>query len=130
MGMHLKIFELLPKTDCQKCGHDTCPVFAAELAQKQTCIEACPNISDDAERVLRKSISAERTSDGDIALGHDFRHKEKRCKKCLALDHQHYKIQKEIRCSYLLFTLFRSPRMVYGIWNETTLLAYVALMNN
>ncbi len=60
MGMHLKIFELLPKTDCQKCGRDTCLVFAAELAERQTCLEACPDITDEAASVLRRIMAVER----------------------------------------------------------------------
>ncbi len=59
MGMYLKIFDHLPKTDCQKCGRSTCLVFATEVAQRQTCIEACPDITDEAERALRSIIAAE-----------------------------------------------------------------------
>jgi Na+-translocating ferredoxin:NAD+ oxidoreductase RNF subunit RnfB len=59
MGMHLKIFDHLPQTDCQKCGRNTCLVFATEVAQRQTCVEACPDITDEAERALRSIIAAE-----------------------------------------------------------------------
>ncbi len=59
MSMHLKIFDLLPQTNCQKCGRNTCMVFASEVAQRQTCIEACPDISDESERALRSIIAAE-----------------------------------------------------------------------
>ncbi len=59
MGIHLKIFDLLPQTDCRKCGRNTCLVFATEVAQRQTCVEACPEMSDEAERALRKIIEAE-----------------------------------------------------------------------
>lgn len=59
MTMHIKIFDLLPQTDCQKCGRDTCLVFASEVAQRQSCVEACPDISDESERALRKIIAAE-----------------------------------------------------------------------
>ncbi len=59
MAMHLKIFDLLPQTDCQKCGRSTCLVFATEVAQRQTCVESCPDISDEAERALRKIVAAE-----------------------------------------------------------------------
>ncbi len=59
MAMHLKIFDLLPQTDCRKCGRSTCLVFAADVAQRQTCVEACPDISDEAERALRKIVAAE-----------------------------------------------------------------------
>jgi CO dehydrogenase/acetyl-CoA synthase gamma subunit (corrinoid Fe-S protein) len=59
MAMHLKIFDLLPQTDCRKCGRNTCLVFATEVAQRQTCVEACPDISDEAERALRRIVAAE-----------------------------------------------------------------------
>ena len=59
MSMNMKIFELLPRTDCQRCGHNSCLMFASEIAQKQCCIEACPDISDDAEAAFRRIIAAE-----------------------------------------------------------------------
>jgi len=59
MTMHLKIFDLLPQTDCQKCGRNTCRVFATEVAQRHACVDACPDISDDAERALRRIVAAE-----------------------------------------------------------------------
>lgn len=58
MIMQTRIFDLLPKTDCRKCGR-TCLAFASEVAQRQTCVEACPDISDEAEKVLRGMIAAE-----------------------------------------------------------------------
>ncbi len=57
--MRTKIFELLPRTDCQKCGRNTCLVFATEVARGQTCVEACPDITDEAERALRRMVAAE-----------------------------------------------------------------------
>ena len=59
MSMNMKIFELLPRTDCQRCGQSSCLVFAAEIAQKQCCIEACPDISDEAEAAFRRIVAAE-----------------------------------------------------------------------
>ncbi len=59
MRMDHRVFELLPQTDCQKCGRNTCLVFAAEVARRQTCVEACPDITDEAERALSKIIAAE-----------------------------------------------------------------------
>ena len=59
MRMNMKIFELLPRTDCQRCGHNSCLVFAAEVTQRQCCIEACPDISDEAEEAFRRIIAAE-----------------------------------------------------------------------
>jgi Na+-translocating ferredoxin:NAD+ oxidoreductase RNF subunit RnfB len=59
MGMHMRVLELLPRTDCQKCGHNSCLVFAAEITQRQCCIEACPDVSDEAEKAFRRIIAAE-----------------------------------------------------------------------
>lgn len=59
MEMQNLVFNLLPQTDCQKCGRNTCQVFAIEVAHRQTCVEACPDITDEAERVLRNIIAAE-----------------------------------------------------------------------
>ena len=38
----IEILQLLPRTNCRKCGHQTCLVFAAELRSGKECIEHCP----------------------------------------------------------------------------------------
>ena len=48
----VEIFKLLPKTNCKKCGHPTCLAFAMKLAQRQASLDACPDVSEDAKRVL------------------------------------------------------------------------------
>ncbi|NTU43078.1 MAG: acetyl-CoA decarbonylase/synthase complex subunit gamma, partial [Nitrospirales bacterium] len=48
----VEIFKLLPKTNCKKCGHPTCLAFAMKLAQRQASLDACPDISEEAKRVL------------------------------------------------------------------------------
>lgn len=55
----LDVFQHLPKTDCQKCGQSTCLAFASELAQRQADMEACPDISTDARRLLARLMEAE-----------------------------------------------------------------------
>jgi len=57
--MRDKIMELLPKTDCRKCGHDTCLVFATELAQRQASVEACPDITSEVRIMLAEITAAE-----------------------------------------------------------------------
>ncbi len=42
----LDIFKLLPKTNCKKCGCPTCLAFAMKLAQKQTSLDQCPDVSE------------------------------------------------------------------------------------
>ena len=54
-----KVFELLPHTDCQRCGRNSCLMFASEIADKQCCIEACPDVSAEAEKAFRRMIAAE-----------------------------------------------------------------------
>lgn len=48
----VEIFKLLPKTNCKKCGHPTCLAFAMKLAQRQASLDACPDVSEEAKRVL------------------------------------------------------------------------------
>ncbi len=48
----LDIFKQLPKTNCGKCGVPTCLAFAMKLAQKQTSLDQCPSVSDEAKAVL------------------------------------------------------------------------------
>ncbi len=48
----VEIFKLLPKTNCKKCGHPTCLAFAMKLAQRQASLDSCPDVSEDARRIL------------------------------------------------------------------------------
>lgn len=48
----VEIFKLLPKTNCKKCGHPTCLAFAMKLAQRQASLDACPDVSEEAKRIL------------------------------------------------------------------------------
>lgn len=48
----VEIFKLLPKTNCKKCGHPTCLAFAMKLAQRQASLDACPDVSEEAKKVL------------------------------------------------------------------------------
>lgn len=53
MGLSgVEIFKLLPKTNCKKCGFPTCLAFAMKLAQRQARLEACPDVSEEAKKVL------------------------------------------------------------------------------
>jgi len=46
------IFKLLPKTNCKKCGFPTCLAFAMKLAQRQTSLDLCPDVSEEAKQKL------------------------------------------------------------------------------
>ncbi|MBL7077415.1 MAG: acetyl-CoA decarbonylase/synthase complex subunit gamma [Kiritimatiellae bacterium] len=48
----LDIFKLLPKTNCKDCGCPTCLAFAMKLAQKQTTLDQCPHVTDEAKAAL------------------------------------------------------------------------------
>lgn len=48
----VEIFKLLPKTNCKKCGHPTCLAFAMKLAQRQASLDSCPDVSEEAKKVL------------------------------------------------------------------------------
>lgn len=48
----VQIFKLLPKTNCKKCGFPTCLAFAMKLAQRQATLESCPDVSEEAQKVL------------------------------------------------------------------------------
>lgn len=53
----VEIFKMLPKTNCKKCGHPTCLAFAMKLAQRQISIDACPDVSEDAKKVLGEAAA-------------------------------------------------------------------------
>jgi len=46
------IFKHLPKTNCRDCGVPTCLAFAMKVAQKQTSLDQCPHVTDDAKAAL------------------------------------------------------------------------------
>ena len=48
----LQIYKLLPKTNCKDCGFPTCLAFAMKLAAKQTKLDACPHVSEEAKAAL------------------------------------------------------------------------------
>lgn len=48
----VQIFKYLPKTNCKKCGFPTCLAFAMALAQNKVDLSKCPDVSDEAKKVL------------------------------------------------------------------------------
>ena len=48
----LDIYKLLPKTNCGECGVPTCLAFAMKLAQKQTSLDQCPHVTEQAKEAL------------------------------------------------------------------------------
>ena len=82
----LDIFKLLPKTNCKKCGMPTCLAFAMALAQKRAKLEACPDVSEEAKKLLAEAAAPPMrlvkfgAGDGEVQVGQEtvlFRHDEK-----------------------------------------------------
>lgn len=83
----LDIYKLLPKTNCKKCGRPTCLAFAMQLAQKKANLSDCPDVSEDAKRVLGaasappiKLVTIGGTGAKKVEIGEEnvlFRHEEK-----------------------------------------------------
>lgn len=87
----VEIFKLLPKTNCKKCGFPTCLAFAMKLAQRQATIDACPDVSEEAKRILGEAsappIRSITVGVGDKAfkMGEEnvlFRHEKKFVNPC------------------------------------------------
>ena len=47
----VEIFKLLPKTNCKNAGIP-CLAFAMKLAQRQATLDLCPDVSEDAKKIL------------------------------------------------------------------------------
>ncbi|HEX8948971.1 MAG TPA: acetyl-CoA decarbonylase/synthase complex subunit gamma [Dissulfurispiraceae bacterium] len=87
----VEIFKLLPKTNCKKCGHPTCLAFAMKLAQRQASLDACPDVSEEAKKVLGEASAPPiRTitlgaGDKAVKMGEEnvlFRHEKKFVNPC------------------------------------------------
>jgi len=87
----VEIFKLLPKTNCKKCGHPTCLAFAMKLAQRQASLDACPDVSEEAKRVLGEASAPPvrpitlGVGDKAVKMGEEtvlFRHEKKFVNPC------------------------------------------------
>ena len=82
----LDIYKLLPKTNCKKCGRPTCLAFAMQLAQKKANLSDCPDVSEEAKKVLGAAAAPPiklvtiGTGARQVQIGEEnvlFRHEEK-----------------------------------------------------
>lgn len=82
----LDIYKLLPRTNCKKCGFQTCLAFAMQLAKKAVSLDKCPFVTPEVRAVLEEASQPSirlveiGTSDAKVAVGHEtvlFRHEEK-----------------------------------------------------
>jgi acetyl-CoA decarbonylase/synthase complex subunit gamma len=87
----VEIFKLLPKTNCKKCGHPTCLAFAMKLAQRQASLDACPDVSEEAKKVLGEASAPPvrpitlGVGDKAVKMGEEtvlFRHEKKFVNAC------------------------------------------------
>lgn len=51
----LEIYKLLAKTNCKKCGFQTCLAFAMQLAKKAEALDKCPYVTPEARRILEEA---------------------------------------------------------------------------
>src|SRR5512143_4280853 len=87
----VEIFKLLPKTNCKKCGHPTCLAFAMKLAQRQATLDSCPDVSEEAKKVLGEASAPPvrpmtfGAGDKAVKMGEEtvlFRHDKKLVNPC------------------------------------------------
>lgn len=87
----VEIFKLLPKTNCKKCGFPTCLAFAMKLAQRQISLDACPDVSEEAKRILGEAAAPPMravvigTGDRAVKVGEEtvlFRHEKRFVNPC------------------------------------------------
>jgi len=87
----VEIFKLLPKTNCKKCGSPTCLAFAMKLAQRQASIDSCPDVSEEAKKILGEASAPPIRSitfgagDKAVKMGEEtvlFRHDKKFVNPC------------------------------------------------
>jgi len=87
----VEIFKLLPKTNCKKCGYPTCLAFAMKLAQRQASLDQCPDVSEEAKKILGEAsappIRSITFGSGDkaVKIGEEtvlFRHDKKFVNPC------------------------------------------------
>ncbi|MFZ2199097.1 MAG: acetyl-CoA decarbonylase/synthase complex subunit gamma [Thermodesulfovibrionales bacterium] len=87
----VEIFKLLPKTNCKKCGHPTCLAFAMKLAQRQASLESCPDVSEEAKKILGEASAPPvrpitfGSGDKAVKMGEEtvlFRHDKKFVNPC------------------------------------------------
>jgi len=53
----IKIYKLLPQTNCKECGFPTCLAFAMKLAAKQVDLGLCPYVSEESREQLAESAA-------------------------------------------------------------------------
>lgn len=82
----LDIYKHLPKTNCRQCGFPTCLAFAMGLAKRQTTLDKCPYVTDEARGILDSTsqppirLVGVGAGEDKLEIGNEtvlFRHEEK-----------------------------------------------------
>jgi ArsR family metal-binding transcriptional regulator len=55
----LELYHLLPRTNCKRCGEETCFAFALKLAAAQAQLVDCPLLYEDPERAEQRTALEE-----------------------------------------------------------------------
>lgn len=66
MKTAVAIYKLLPKTNCGKCGLQSCFGFAAKLATNQASVSDCPTMSQQARNELLSQEPGRKDSPGTV----------------------------------------------------------------
>lgn len=66
MKTAVEIYKLLPKTNCGKCGLQSCMGFAAKLASHQAKTGDCPTMTASAREALREAEADRKKSPGTV----------------------------------------------------------------
>ncbi len=52
----IEVLKLLPKTNCRRCGHLTCMVFAVQISDRCARLDDCPHLDDEAKGRIQNYI--------------------------------------------------------------------------
>jgi ArsR family metal-binding transcriptional regulator len=61
----LEIFKMLPRTNCKKCGFQSCMAFAASLGRRETQVSLCPDLYKSLQENTNQDIS---TVSGELRI--------------------------------------------------------------
>jgi 4Fe-4S ferredoxin len=76
MANVMEIYQLLPKTNCKKCGKSTCMAFAVALLSREVAVEDCPPLKDvefknNCEKLLEMVAPVEGSTETGLIIHED-----------------------------------------------------------
>lgn len=66
MANVMEIYQLLPKTNCKKCGKTTCMAFAVDLLARKMNLDDCPPLKEEKYRAGYEKLSELITPVGNV----------------------------------------------------------------